>query len=117
MTHFYMTMAHLIALVYCAGVNERENPKSRMKMFQSNIHYFMRIKMYIVFIEEIWVQIYAFRVHVCGYFWVQIYAFWVHVYGAVGCMYAVVGCKYAETFECMYAVVGCKVCGDLWVHA
>ena len=33
-------------------------------MFQSNIYYAMSIKMYIVFIQEIWVQIY-------GYFCVQ----------------------------------------------
>ena len=57
-----------------------------MKMFQSNIYYLMSIKVYIVFIEEIWVQIYAFRVHVCGYFWVQslrllgacLWSGWVH---------------------------------------
>ena len=42
------------ALVYCVGVNERENPKSRMKMFQSNIYYFTSIKVYIVSIEEIY---------------------------------------------------------------
>ena len=45
------------ALVYCVGVNERENPKSREKMFQSNIYYFMGIKGYIVFIEEIYAVI------------------------------------------------------------
>ena len=70
-------------------------------MFQSNIHFLMSIKVYIVFIQEIWVQIYV-------YFWVHVYAFWVHVYGSVGCMYAVVGCKPAATF-------GCKVCGS-WVQ-
>ena len=32
------------ALVYCEGVNEQENPKSRMKMFQSNIYYYVSIK-------------------------------------------------------------------------
>ena len=47
-------------------------------MFQSNVHYFISIEVYIVFIQEIWVQIY-------GYFWVHVYAFWVHVYGSVGC--------------------------------
>ena len=35
------------------SVNERENPKSRMKMFQSNIYYYVSIKGYIVFTEEI----------------------------------------------------------------
>ena len=70
------------ALVYCVGGNERENRKSRMKMFQSNINFCMSIKMYIVFILEIWVQIY-------GYFWVQslcllgacLWLGWVHVCG------------------------------------
>ena len=72
-------------------------------MFQSNIYYFMRIKVYIVFIEEIWVQIYAFRVHVCGYFWVQS----LFLLGA--CMRKRLGAK--------YAVVGCKVYGDVWVQS
>ena len=52
------------ALVYCVGVNERENHSSREKMFQSNIDHSMSIKMYIVLIQEIRVQLY-------GYFWVQ----------------------------------------------
>ena len=34
-------------------MNERENPKSRMKMFQSNMYYFTNIGVYIVSIEEI----------------------------------------------------------------
>ena len=58
-----------------------------MKMFQSNTYYCTSIKVYIVFIQEIWEQIYGY--------------FWVHVYGSVGCI---------------YAVVGCKVCGNVWVH-
>ena len=84
-------------------------------MFQSNIYLFMKLKVYIVFIQEIrvqiycyfWVHVYAFWVHVygsvgckvCGcwvqvygYFWVHVCGFWVHVYGSLGCMYAVVGC-------------------------
>ena len=99
-----------------------------MKMFQSNIHYFMNIKVYIVFIQEIWVQIYGYfwvqslcllgaclwlgwvqsmrklvaKCKVYEYFWVHVYVFWVHVYGSAGCM---------------YAVVGCKVSGYVWVHA
>ena len=36
------------ALVYCVGVNERENPKSHMEMFQSNIYNYVSIKEYIV---------------------------------------------------------------------
>ena len=34
-------------------MNEK-NPKSRMKMFQSNIYYYVSIKVYIVSIEEIY---------------------------------------------------------------
>ena len=32
------------ALVYCVGVNERENQISREKMFQSNVYYYAIIK-------------------------------------------------------------------------
>ena len=56
-------------------------------MFQNNIYYFMSIQLYIVFIEEIWVQINAFRVHVFGYFWVQ--------------SLRKLGAKYMDTFGCM----------------
>ena len=35
-----------VALVYCVGVNERENPKSGMEMFQSNIYFYVRMKGY-----------------------------------------------------------------------
>ena len=113
------------ALVYCVGVNEQENPKSREKMFQSNIYVFMGIKVYIVFIEEIWVQIY-------GYFWVQslcilgacLWLGWVYVcgcwvqsiwilLGACLCLLGAclwlgwvqsmrkLGAKYMDTFGCM----------------
>ena len=34
------------ASVYCVGVNEWENPKSGMEMFQSNIYYYVRIEGY-----------------------------------------------------------------------
>ena len=40
------------ALVYCVGVNERENPKSGMEMFQINIYYYVRLKGYIVHAQE-----------------------------------------------------------------
>ena len=33
-----------LAIVYCVGVNERENPISGMELFQSNIYYYVRIK-------------------------------------------------------------------------
>ena len=36
------------ALVYYVGVNERENPKSGMELFQSNIYCYVRIKEYFV---------------------------------------------------------------------
>ena len=36
------------ALDYYVGVNERENPKSGMEMFQSNIDYYEGIKRYSV---------------------------------------------------------------------
>ena len=92
----------------------------------------MSIKMYIVFIQEIWVQIY-------GYFWVQslsllgacLWLGWVQsmrklgakYMDTFGCMSMPFGCmsmdrlgacmrllgaKYAATFGCMYAAVGCK---------
>ena len=65
-TFFWLFWLWLIGFVsvYCVGVNERENSKSRGKRFQSNMYLFMGIKVYIVFIQEIRVQIY-------GYFWVQ----------------------------------------------
>ena len=40
------------ALVYCVGVNERENQISGMEMFQSNIYYYVRITCYIVSTQE-----------------------------------------------------------------
>ena len=40
------------ALVYCVGVNERENQISGMEMFQSNIHYCVRIKGYILHAQD-----------------------------------------------------------------
>ena len=72
-----------------------------MKMFQSNIHYFMNIQMYIVFIQEIWVQIY-------GYFWVQslcllgacLWLGWVQSMRKLGA-------KYMDTFGCMSMPFGC----------
>ena len=54
--HFYWTnWLWLIgfALVYCVGVNERENPKSHMEIVQSNIYYYERIKGYIVSTQEL----------------------------------------------------------------
>ena len=88
--------------------------------------------MYIVFIQEIWMQIY-------GYFWVQslcllgacLWLGWVQsmrklgakYMDTFGCMSMPFGCmsmdrlgacmrllgaKYADTFVCMYAEVGCK---------
>ena len=98
-------------LVYSVGVNEQENQSSREKLFQSNIYYSMSVKVYIVFIQEIWVQIY-------GYFWVQslcllthaskVYAVWVHVHGSVGCK--VCGC-----WVHVYGYYWVHVCG-FWVH-
>ena len=44
------------ALVYCVGVNERENQISHIEMFQSNIYYYERIKWYIVSIQELCLQ-------------------------------------------------------------
>ena len=44
------------ALVYCVGVNERENQISHIEMFQSNIYYYERIKLYIVSIQELCLQ-------------------------------------------------------------
>ena len=41
------------ALVYCLGVNERENQISGMGMFQSNIYYHVRTKGYIVSTQEL----------------------------------------------------------------
>ena len=41
------------ALVYCVGVNERENLKSGMEMFQSNIYYYVRINMYILHAQDV----------------------------------------------------------------
>ena len=41
-------------LVYCVGVNEREDQSSRGKMFQSNIYHSMGIKGYIVSVQEIY---------------------------------------------------------------
>ena len=59
--HFYdnkCLFAFGFALVNCVGVNERENPKSGMKMLQSNIYYYyyyyyyVRIKRYIVHAQD-----------------------------------------------------------------
>ena len=44
------------ALVYCVGVNERENTKSGMEMFQSDIYCYVRRKGYIVSTQELCLQ-------------------------------------------------------------
>ena len=70
-------------------------------MFESNIDYFTSIKVYIVFIQEIWVQIY-------GYFWVQslcllgacLWLGWVQSMRKLGA-------KYMDTFGCMSMPFGC----------
>ena len=63
--------------------------------------------MYIVFIQEIWVQI-------NGYCWVQslcllgacLWLGWVQSMRLLGAKYAVVGCMYVDTIGCMYAAFG-----------
>ena len=39
--------APLDFLVYCVGVNARENPKSGVEVLQSNIYYYVRINEYV----------------------------------------------------------------------
>ena len=39
-------------MTYYVNQNERENPKSGMEMFQSNIYYYVRIKGYIVHAQD-----------------------------------------------------------------
>ena len=77
-------------------------------MFQSNIYFYMSIKVYIVFIQEIWVQIY-------GYFWVQslcllgacLWLGWVQSMRKLGAKYMdTFGCM-SMPFGCMYAAFGC----------
>ena len=76
-------------------------------MLQSNIYFFMSIKVYIVVIQEIWVQIY-------GYFWLQrlcllgacLWLGWVQSMRKLGAKYMdTFGC--IDSVGCMYAVVGC----------
>ena len=55
----------------------------------------MSIEVYIVFIQEIWVQIY-------GYF--------------LGARSVPFGCMSMARLGAKYAVVGCKVYGYFWVH-
>ena len=88
-------------MAYCVAVTERENPKSRENMFQSNIYYFMSIEEYIASIEKIdGVLSLSMEFYLC--LWSSIF-----VYGVLS-LHAVVGCMYMETFVCMSAVVGCK---------
>ena len=71
------------------------------KMFQSNIYILMSIKVYIVFVQEICMQIY-------GYFWVQslcllgacLWLGWVQSMRKLGA-------KYMDTFGCMSMPFGC----------
>ena len=116
--HFYLKFRLWLigfGLVYCVGVNERENRKSREQMFQSNTFVYEHKNVYCVYTRNLganlWLLLGAksmpfgcmsmarlgakYAVAGCkvyGYFWVHVYTFWVHVYGLVGCMYAVVGC-------------------------
>ena len=94
-------------LVYCVGVNERENPKSRMKMLQSNIHYSTTIKVYIVSIEEIYgVLSLSMEFHLC--LWSSIF-----VYGVLSLSMEFYLCLRSSIFVC-----GCwvHVYGNVWVH-
>jgi len=67
----------------------------------SVVYFFMSIEMYVVFIQEIWVQIY-------GYFWVQslcllgacLWLGWVQSMRKLGA-------KYMDTFGCMSMPFGC----------
>ena len=75
-------------------------PSLGEKCFRA-IFIFMSIKVYIVFIQEIWVQIY-------GYFWVQslcllgacLWLGWVQSMRKLGA-------KYMDTFGCMSMPFGC----------
>ena len=84
----------------------------KIKAFGENVSeqyvFFMSIKVYIEFIQEIWVHIY-------DYFWVQslcllgacLWLGWVQSMRLLGAKYAVVGCTYMDTIGCMYAAFGC----------
>ena len=76
-------------------------PSLGNKCFRAIFILFMGIKVYIVSIQEIWVQIY-------GYFWVQNLL----ILGAcrwLGWVQSVrkLGAKYMDTIRCMYAAFGC----------
>ena len=76
-------------------------PSLGKKMFQSNIYFFMGIKVYIVFIQEIRLQTY-------GYFWVQS----LRLLGAclwLGWVQSMrkLGANYMDTFGCMSMPFGC----------
>ena len=85
------------ALVYGVGVNERENPKSHIEMFQSSIYYYVRINRYIRLGAK---------------------------YADVGCMYmetlgykyAVVGCKSMERLGACLTVFACLTVGSYTLH-
>ena len=91
------------ALVYCVGVNERENHKSRDKMFQSKIHYLMSMKEYIVSIEKsmefylrLWSSIFVYGVLSWSMeFYLCLWSY-IFVCGVLS-LYAVVRCTESET--------------------